>query len=120
MAVDLNGLSVAELNALVDQAKARIEQVKKQQYSELRRTLEAQAREAGFDIYDLFTARSGKSVSSSGSGSSSGDAASKRAVAPKYCNPDDKSKTWTGRGKRPHWVRDALAKGADLDSLAIK
>jgi len=116
MAVDLNGLSVAELGALVDQAKARIEQLKKQQYSELRRTLEAQAREAGFDIYDLFTPR-GKSAASSGGGN---DASAKRAVAPKYHNPDDKSKTWTGRGKRPHWVRDALAKGADLDSLAIK
>lgn len=115
MAVDLNGLSIAELNALVDQAKARIEQVKKQQYSDLRRNLEAQAREAGFDIYDLFTARGGKAAATGG-----GDAASKRAVAPKYRNPDDKNKTWTGRGKRPHWVRDALAKGADLESLAIK
>ncbi len=117
MAIDLNGLSISELNALVDQAKARIEQVKKQQYSELRRNLESQAREAGFDIYELFTARSGKAAASNAGG---GDAASKRAVAPKYRNPDDKSKTWTGRGKRPHWVRDALAKGADLETLAIK
>lgn len=117
MAVDLNGMSVSELSALVDQAKARIEQLKKQQYSELRRTLEAQAREAGFDIYDLFTPRAGKAGSAS---NSSSESAAKRAVAPKYRNPDDKSKTWTGRGKRPHWVRDALAKGAALDSLAIK
>ncbi len=115
MAVDLEGLSVAELNSLVDQAKARVEQLKKQQYSELRRTLEAQAREAGFDIYDLFTPRGSKPAAAA-----SGDASAKRAVAPKYRNPDDATKTWTGRGKRPHWVRDALAKGAALDSLAIK
>jgi len=114
MAVSLEGLSVVELNTLVDQAKSRIEQLKKQQYSELRRTLEAQAREAGFDIYDLFTPRGGKPAASGGDGSV------KRPVAPKYRNPDDGSKTWTGRGKRPHWVRDALAKGAELDSLLIK
>ena len=114
MAVDISGLSIAELGALCDQAKGRIEQLKKQQYSDLRRTLEAQAREAGFDIYDLFTPR-GKAAPAASS-----DGGSKKAVAPKYRNPDDGSKTWTGRGKRPHWVRDALAKGAALDSLAIK
>lgn len=110
MAVDLNDLNVSELTALVDQAKARIEQVKKQQYAELRRNLEAQARAAGFDIYDLFAAQRGKA----GEGGSV-----KGKVAAKYRHPDDPSKTWTGRGKRPHWVREALAGGTQLDLLAI-
>ena len=50
MAIDLSGLNVAELEKLIVDAKARIEVVKKQQFAELRRTLEAQARNAGFDI----------------------------------------------------------------------
>lgn len=55
MAIDLNGLSVADLEKLIVDARARIETVKKQQFSELRRALEAQARTAGFDIYELFS-----------------------------------------------------------------
>ena len=44
MAIDLNGLSVADLEKLIVDARARIETVKKQQFAELRRALEAQAR----------------------------------------------------------------------------
>jgi len=28
-------------------------------------------------------------------------------------------KTWTGRGKRPAWVRDAVAAGRSLESLLV-
>jgi DNA-binding protein H-NS len=112
MAIDLSGLSVAELEKLIESAKARIEVVKRQKFSELRRSLEAQAREAGFDVYDLFSgARTAKPAAAEGG---------KRAVAPKYRNPANHLQTWTGRGKQPHWVRDALAGGASLDTLAIK
>lgn len=41
-----------------------------------------------------------------------------RKVAPKY--RDDKGNTWAGRGKRPIWLRDALASGRKLEDFAIK
>lgn len=37
----------------------------------------------------------------------------------KYQNPDDPSQTWTGRGKRPNWVHEALSRGKTLDDLRI-
>lgn len=40
-------------------------------------------------------------------------------VAPKYCNPKDPSQTWTGRGRKPLWVEDALNQGKKLEDLAI-
>lgn len=40
-------------------------------------------------------------------------------VAPKYRNPNDASQTWTGRGRKPLWVQDALKKGKKLEDLAI-
>jgi DNA-binding protein H-NS len=40
-------------------------------------------------------------------------------VAPKYRNPGDASQTWTGRGRQPAWVAEALAGGARLEDLAI-
>ena len=41
-----------------------------------------------------------------------------RKVAPKY--RDEKGNTWAGRGKRPVWLRDALAAGRKLEDFAIK
>lgn len=36
----------------------------------------------------------------------------------KYCNPDNPHETWSGRGKRPKWLNDALASGKKLDDLS--
>jgi DNA-binding protein H-NS len=33
---------------------------------------------------------------------------------------DDQGRTWVGRGKRPQWLRDALAGGKTLEDFAVK
>jgi len=33
---------------------------------------------------------------------------------------DDQGNTWVGRGKRPQWLRDALASGKKLEDFAVK
>lgn len=38
---------------------------------------------------------------------------------PVYRNPSNSAETWTGRGRQPKWVRDALANGACLEDLVI-
>lgn len=38
---------------------------------------------------------------------------------PAYRNPNNSAETWTGKGRQPKWVRDALARGARLEDLAI-
>jgi len=32
---------------------------------------------------------------------------------------DSKGNTWAGRGKRPNWLREALASGAKLEDFAV-
>ena len=39
--------------------------------------------------------------------------------AAKYANPDDRSQTWTGRGRKPNWLVARLKKGAKLEDFAI-
>ncbi len=39
---------------------------------------------------------------------------------PKYQNPADPRQTWTGRGKRPSWIKAALEQGKSLDELRIE
>lgn len=41
-------------------------------------------------------------------------------VAAKYRNPQDHEQTWTGRGMRPVWLREALASGRRLEEFEIK
>lgn len=37
----------------------------------------------------------------------------------KYRNPASPDQTWTGRGRKPQWVHDALKAGADISDLEI-
>jgi DNA-binding protein H-NS len=43
----------------------------------------------------------------------------KGKVPPKYRNPNNSSETWTGRGRKPKWVEQALSEGKTLESLEI-
>ena len=44
----------------------------------------------------------------------------KRAAAePKFRHPTDPNLTWSGRGRRPRWLTEALEAGRDLDDLKI-
>ena len=37
----------------------------------------------------------------------------------KFRNPTDPSQTWTGRGRKPQWIKDAESAGTDLADFAI-
>ena len=100
-----------------------------QTYAQLQKqiaSLEAQARKAksaelnavigrmkeaiavyGITVADLFGGKSAKAVRSKGS----------RQGAAKYADGD--GNTWVGMGKRPQWLRDALAAGKALQDFAV-
>lgn len=40
-------------------------------------------------------------------------------AAGKYRHPDDASKTWSGRGRKPNWIKEWEAQGRALDELRI-
>lgn len=40
-------------------------------------------------------------------------------TAPKYRNPENPAKTWTGRGRQPVWFKEALASGKTPTDLLI-
>lgn len=40
-------------------------------------------------------------------------------VPARYRNPENSEQTWTGRGNKPHWVREFEATGASLASIEI-
>lgn len=108
MAIDLKNMSVDQLEDLINRAKSRIVEVKEETVNKLREELAAKARAHGFDISDLFGGR-GKGAARK----------AKSPVKPKYRHPGNPDMTWSGRGRQPVWVREALASGKTLDDLAI-
>lgn len=46
--------------------------------------------------------------------------AKRSAAKIRYIDPENAENTWTGRGKQPHWVTDALERGLTLADIEVK
>lgn len=102
--VDLDSMNKEELLALKKDVDKAINSFDKRRLNDAISAARKVAQEHGFNLDDLLAGKAGKT---------------RAPVAPKYAHPDDASKTWTGRGRQPFWVRDALAEGKTLEDLAI-
>lgn len=95
----------AELDKQIAKAKA---EEKASVLAQMRSAME----QYGITPEDLFTtAKRGRKPGSTNSGE-------RKPVAPKYRN--EAGETWTGRGKQPKWVAEALASGLTLEDLLIE
>lgn len=102
--IDLNEMSLDELKKLQKDVTKAIDSYEERALKAARVEMEAIARQHGF-TFDQVLAKA--------------PALGRKPVAPKYANPADKSQTWTGRGRKPKWVVDALDNGKALEDLAI-
>lgn len=102
MTMDLETLSREELQKLIADAQKALKTVDARRMAEAKRAVELAAKEYGFSLEDVVMA---------GGKSSKG--------APKYANPADPSQTWTGRGRKPNWLIDAMKAGTSLDDMAL-
>ena len=105
MAKELDKMSLDELQAHKKEVEAALQDHEKKRKAEALAAVRATAREHGFTLDDLV---GGKPAAKSGS-----------KGAPKYVNPANPAQTWTGRGRQPNWVKEALAEGKTLESMAI-
>ena len=48
-----------------------------------------------------------------------GSAKRAKAVAPKYQNPARPFETWSGRGRRPLWLKEQLIMGKPLEDFSV-
>src|ERR1044072_4141644 len=91
-------LSYVELVKLQERVEQAIAEKRAADAQATKEQLRQMAEKAGFDIRELY----GKRGSPKGTG------------AAKYRNPKDTSQTWTGRGRKPNWLVDAVKKGAKI------
>ena len=102
--MDLSNLTLAELKRLNKDVLKAIEAFPNKLKTAAIAEIEAKAAELGFSIKELFV--------------SGAKTRKKRVSIVKYRNPENPSVTWTGSGRRPKWVAEALASGKSLSDLA--
>lgn len=103
----LERMSYAELKAIAPIVARKITEREKAERDAVKSELAALAREKGFEMAELF-------------GDAPKPAREKKSVPPKYRNPADATQTWTGRGRKPKWIEEALASGGALDDFLIR
>lgn len=100
--LNLKTMSLAELKQLQKDLAKVIASFEERKKAEARATLEAKARELGFNLSELashFRARA--------------------PGRPKYRHPENPDVTWTGRGRKPGWVQQHIAAGKPIEALEI-
>lgn len=105
MSRSLQGLSVAELDKLIAEAQSIREDTRERRRRELRSEIEARLRNEGFTPHEVLGAKL---------------KAKPETLPPRYADPDDPSRTWSGKGRMPGWLQERVDKGADLDIFLIK
>jgi DNA-binding protein H-NS len=104
LTIDLNSLSLKELKDLQSQVAKAVSGYEDRRKREALSELEEKARALGFTLAELTGLATMR----------------KRSPAKaKYANPANSADTWSGRGRKPRWFSEALAKGKQPDDLVI-
>ncbi|WP_201618276.1 H-NS family nucleoid-associated regulatory protein [Psychrobacter urativorans] len=101
--MNLDNLNVDELRAITENAQQLITQKQHQNLHDAYIQFEKIAKDSGSTIEEILKA--GESLEK------------KRNI--KYRNTEDSNETWTGRGRKPTWLVDALAAGRDIEDFAV-
>ncbi len=99
---DLSKLSIEELETLVRDAQAEIAARKEAERERVLQQVRELAASIGMSVEELLRLQR----------------AGRGTVEVKYRHPENPEMTWSGRGKRPQWVTEALASGKKLEDLA--
>jgi DNA-binding protein H-NS len=103
---DFSNKTPAELQAIIAEANAQLETIQRSKHKEVIAKIKELAESIGVtvDIHD-----DGKKAIKS----------TVVIVPAKYRNPNDSTKTWTGRGMTPKWLQALIAEGRKKDEFLI-
>lgn len=119
--IDLSRLSSKDLGQLIRDAKRQQAVVaKRKPLATVRAKLTKLARAEGYTIDELFGGGTAPAAKRSAPRKGKAGKRAGAKVLPKYRNPMNAQETWTGRGRQPRWVENALNVGASLESLLIQ
>ena len=105
MSFDLSEMSRKELLELKTGIDDALKEAEQRERKEAIKAAEEAAAKYGFSLDEI-------------AGQAKG-AGKKQKAAAKYRNPHNPEETWSGRGRKPHWVHSAITSGMDISDLEI-
>ncbi|MDN5848365.1 MAG: H-NS histone family protein [Nitrococcus sp.] len=103
--MDLSKYSLEELKLLKNDIDKELESRRKMDAKKAQQELKSVAERYGFTLKELVLGQTGKPP---------------RSKAPaRFRHPQDANKVWTGRGRKPVWVKEWEAGGRALDELRV-
>jgi DNA-binding protein H-NS len=104
MTIKIDKFSLAELKTLQSDVAKAIANFEGRRRAEALEAIVATAKAQGFTLAVLLGSKPSRK---------------RTPVAPKFAHPENKSITWSGRGRKPKWVEAALESGQMLSNLLI-
>lgn len=104
----LDNLRTMKMEA--EEAQKRVAAAEEEAKGELREKVVALLKGTGFTLADLFPR----------AGTASGSKRKSQGIVPvRYRDPDNADNTWTGRGRQPTWLVNAIAAGKKVEDFAL-
>lgn len=105
---DLGNLTYDQLHKLSEQVAEAKKNRKSEEAKAVKTKIEDLLKRSGFTISALYGLARGSTRSA------------RKSATVQYRNPNDRSQVWTGRGRRPFWLVEALKKkGATLKDFQV-
>jgi DNA-binding protein H-NS len=102
LAMELDKMDRKQLEKLRGDVEKTLESLEGRRKSEARKAAEETARSHGYTLDDLLAREK-----------------TTRKSAPRYRNTADPQQTWTGRGRKPGWINEALESGRPIEDFEI-
>lgn len=100
---DLSNYNLAELKGLQFDIEKEIKSRQQDEVKKAREQILAIAQDVGVPVAALIKVNAAKAEGGKA----------------RFRNPADESQTWTGRGRQPKWIAEALAGGKSIDDFRI-
>lgn len=104
--MDLSKYSSEQLQQLKKDIDKELTVRRKDDAKKAQQELKHVAEKYGFSLNELLSGQAAKSSRSKGT--------------VRFRHPDDSSKTWSGRGRKPGWIKDWEASGKSVEALRVK
>ena len=121
--------TLSEIQAEINRLKKEADKIRSAEIKEVVGRIRKAIAHYGLTPQELFgKASAGAGTAAQGAGKRRGTVAKKgkAGAASKAKGPavvryrDESGRSWVGRGKRPQWLREALAAGKKLEDFAVK
>ena len=103
--MDLSKYSSEELRQLRSDIDAELKSRRREDAKMAQKELKSVAEKYGFSLNELMSGAPAKQ--------------GRRAGTVRFRHPDDPSKVWSGRGRKPVWIKEWEAAGRSLEKLRV-